>query len=432
MTLSGPIFGVIADDFTGAADIASMLARGGMRVIQAIGPFGAGVALEEADAVVIALKTRSVPAADAVDLSLAALHALQVAGIRQVQFKYCSTFDSTPQGNIGPVSDALAAAMGCAIVCHVPALPVNGRTVYEGHLFVGDTLLNESGMEAHPLNPMTDANLVRWLGHQTDRGVALVDHATLSRGAEAVSQRLAVLHSDGIGHVIGDAVDETDLATWSIVLQDVDFFAGGSGLATPLARAFAALEKYVAGSPMNTNGTGGEGNVLILAGSCSRATLSQIDVYRRAGGQIRQIDPVLLDDGTTQLESLTDWAADCLREGPVLIHASATPGDVERAQQILGRKRAGEVVEAALSELATKLAPLSQTGRVVVAGGETSGAVVSALGVAALSIEDEIDPGVPWTTALDGDGRAIVQLALKSGNFGAEDFFVRTGRLGAQ
>ncbi len=425
--MATPNLGVIADDFTGATDIGSMLVRGGMSVVQTIGPPAPDFAFGDADAVVVALKTRSIPAADAVTQSLVALKALQAAGVSQIQFKYCSTFDSTPEGNIGPVSDALAAELGCTQVVHVPALPVNGRTVYKGHLFVGDSLLHESGMQNHPLNPMTDANLLRWLRPQVVGDVALIDHSVLAKGADNVSMALA--ERSGAAHVIGDTTDADDLAVWAEVLQDARFFAGGSGLATPLAQRHVASRKGARAEQADIP-ISGEGHTLILAGSCSKATLAQIEAFQAAGGAIRQLDPLALDAGEITVEAIAEWAADTLGTGPVLIHGSARPEDVQQAQAQLGEARAGALIEEALSELAARLTSLPHLGRIVVAGGETSGAVVSRLKVAALKIGAEIDPGVPWTLALDASGAPVIPLALKSGNFGGDDFFFRTSQIG--
>ncbi|MEL7082287.1 MAG: 3-oxo-tetronate kinase [Pseudomonadota bacterium] len=422
-----PILGVIADDFTGATDIGSMLVRGGMKVIQTIGPPAANFDYGDVDAIVVALRTRSIPAADAVAQSLSALGALQQAGVSHVQFKYCSTFDSTPEGNIGPVSDALAAEVGCDQVVHVPALPVNGRIVFKGHLFVGDVLLHESGMQNHPLNPMTDANLVRWLGQQVPGQVGCVDHAALVAGADHAQEVLKACGS--ASHVIGDAIDDADLETWAELLQGARFFAGGSGLATPLARKLTP-KRASSPKPSVDIDAASSGHSLILAGSCSQATLAQIEVFRQSGKAVLQIDPISLDSGEMTIDSIAERVTEALQCGPVLVHGSASPEEVQKAQSALGVDRAGAVIETALSELANRLAPLPEVARIVVAGGETSGTVVSRLAVAALRIGEEIDPGVPWTMALDRAGKPVIPLALKSGNFGAPDFFLRTSKSG--
>jgi len=420
-----PILGIIADDFTGGTDIASMLRHGGMQVVQTIGPPQPWFPVD-ADALVIALKTRSVLVDDAISQSLSALQSLLDMGVQCVQFKYCSTFDSTPEGNIGPVSDALADALGCGLVAHVPALPVNGRSVFKGHLFVGNALLSASGMENHPLNPMTDANLVSWLGLQTDRRVGLIEHADIKAGPIRVCEKMTNLRKDGTRHVIGDAIDGADLRIWAEVLQNFEFFAGGSGLAKPLAQVFAEAGRYVPTNvPLSNEQHTEEGHTLILAGSCSATTLRQIECFRDAGGYILQIDPISLNDGSQTSNDLANQAADALLHGPVLIHSSGDPEYVKSVQDTLGSDRAGKIVEEILSELASTLATEPQTGQIIVAGGETSGAVVSALDVAALRIGSEIDPGVPWTMALGASGRPILPVALKSGNFGGDDFFVR-------
>jgi uncharacterized protein YgbK (DUF1537 family) len=424
--MTSAILGVIADDFTGATDIASMLVRGGMRVVQTIGvPSKALLRSIDADAVVVALKSRSIAAAEAVEQSLAAWAALSVLGVRQAYFKYCSTFDSTPAGNIGPVSEALAAVTGAPIVPHIPSLPVNGRTVYQGHLFVFDRLLNESGMETHPLNPMTDADLVRWLTRQAEHKVGLVGWARVAEGFKAISANLDLLIADGFGHVIGDAISDVDLTSWAQALADLPLVAGGSGLATPLARAHSARGRFKpATNPLSLAGAGRR-PALILAGSCSKATLGQIARFVGDGGAAHRIDPRDIATDPARVDQAIAWARQMMGARPVLIYASGIAEEVRAAQEALGEERAGRIAEEALSRIASELAGPDGAERIIAAGGETSGAVVSALGVAALSIGPEIDPGVPWTEALDAEGHHLGWLALKSGNFGAEDFFAK-------
>ncbi|MDB3928475.1 four-carbon acid sugar kinase family protein [Paracoccaceae bacterium] len=422
-----PFLGVIADDYTGATDIASMLVRGGMRTVQTIGIPSEKLAKSlQADAVVIALKSRSIAPEAAVAQSLEALARLQALGAKQIFFKYCSTFDSTPQGNIGPVSDALCAAIGAGTITHIPALPVNGRSVYQGHLFVGADLLNQSGMESHPLTPMTDANLVRWLGQQTTRRVALIGTDLLQQGIEAVQGALTNLGETGGGHVIGDTTRDSDLALWADVLRNAPLVAGGSGLATSLARCHMAGQPAQALAPPRG---GNDGNTLILAGSCSKTTLAQIETFRSQGGQCIHLDPLACGREDDHVNTLLTKVSDILKSTPVLVYASGTPQSVQAVQEKLGREQAGALIEAAFAEIARQAVPLPQTNRLVVAGGETSGAVVSALGITALQIGPEIDPGVPWTLALDTDGNIILPIALKSGNFGAMDFFCKTLKL---
>lgn len=422
-----PILGVIADDFTGATDIAAMLVRGGMRVVQTIGiPCADLLANIEADAIVVALKSRSIPAQEAIEQSLAAWWALAGIGVQQCYFKYCSTFDSTPEGNIGPVTEALAKALEVPTVAHIPALPVNGRSVYQGHLFVFDQLLNESGMEKHPLNPMTDANLVRWLTQQSQGEVALIAQADVAAGTDKIQARLDELEQAGVGQVIGDAVSAEDLAHWGKALVGVPLIAGGSGLATPLAQEHAALGHYQVTEQGNTLAAqAGQRPAVMLAGSCSQATLRQIERFQADGGFALRLDPREIAADPQCVEQAIAQAQQQLATTSVLVYASGTPEQVQAAQAELGAAQAGQLAEAALSRIAQALMPADGAGRLIAAGGETSGAVVSALGVAALRIGPEIDPGVPWTQALDSSGKVLGWLALKSGNFGAEDFFAK-------
>ena len=417
---AGPVLGVIADDFTGATDIASMLVGGGMRVVQTIGvPSKDLLASINADAVVVALKSRSIPAEDAVRLALAARAALAAAGVEQTFFKYCSTFDSTPAGNIGPVADALCGATGAKVVPHLPALPINGRTVYRGHLFVHDALLNESGMEHHPLNPMTDASVVRLLGAQTDLPVGLVPRPVVAGGAGAIGAMLERLEEDGCGHAIGDAIDDGDLGHWAEAIVGLPLVAGGSGVATPLARAHARAGRFRPAEALGA-AAGADLPLLVLAGSCSRATLQQIEAFGDRGHPVLRLDPL---GGEDAVEAAVAWVRARLEDGPALVHTSAAPDEVREVQDRLGADRAGALAEAALSRIALNVIRDGRAGRLVVAGGETSGAVVAALDVVALRIGAAIAPGVPWTEALSANGDRRCWLALKSGNFGGPDFF---------
>ena len=431
-----PRLGVIADDYTGATDIASMLVRGGMDTVQTIGTpsHSLGETLQ-ADAVVIALKSRSLAASEAVLQSLEALEKLQTLGVKQIYFKYCSTFDSTPEGNIGPVGDALCAALGVQTITHIPALPVNGRTVFQGHLFVGAQLLHQSGMKRHPLNPMSDANLVRWLGQQTPNPVHLVGNDLLQQGAAAIAKEIDRIDAQGGGHIIGDTVRDTDLPLWASVLQNSPLVAGGSGLATPLAQLHMAVPttkttaaqaptRLTALAPPHLDSRAQTGHALILSGSCSKATLAQIDAFKASGGRCLHLDPLTLSKDPNHLKAVLTSAIDALKTAPVLIYASGSPEEVQATQASLGVEAAGALVEAAFATLAKGAATLPQTSQLIVAGGETSGAVVSALGVAALQIGPQIAPGVPWTRALGADGKKLLPLALKSGNFGGPDFFI--------
>ncbi|MFG6667613.1 3-oxo-tetronate kinase [Halomonas sp. HNIBRBA4712] len=417
------VLGAIADDFTGATDLANNLVRGGMRCVQVIGVPETLPPLDDVDAVVVALKSRSCPASEAVNDSLKALDWLQGLGARQIFFKYCSTFDSTDKGNIGPVADALLERLNATQTVMVPAFPINGRTVYQGHLFVGDRLLNDSGMQHHPLTPMTDADLVRVLARQTPHGVGLVSRAVLAKGADVARQRLDTLREEGVRHVICDSVDDEDLKTLASATVELALVTGGSGLGQALPAQYREkgwLE--VIREPGRL--APACGSALVLSGSCSRATLAQVDDFltRHPTGGFALDPQALARDETHWNEALAFARARIEYGEPVLVYASADPEKVKAAQARLGVEKAGHLVEDALSQLAVALVDQG-VGRLLVAGGETSGAVVSALGITALRIGEQIDPGVPWTqTQRKG---ALLSLALKSGNFGGVDFFTR-------
>ncbi len=410
------LLGCIADDFTGATDLASTLVRGGMRTVQLIGvPTGPA---PDADAVVVALKSRTTPAADAVAESLAALRWLREAGCRQFFQKYCSTFDSTEMGNIGPVADALTGALQCGFALACPAFPANNRSVFQGHLFVGTALLSESGMEHHPLTPMRDSNLVRVLSRQTDGTVGLVPWATVRQGSAAIRRTMNGLKEQGRRYAIVDAITEADLLAIGQAAAEHALITGGSGVAIGLPANFRAAgllpqQADVAGLPA------APGHAAVLAGSCSRATLFQLGAARDRVPTL-ELDPLAVPDAQALARQALGWAEGKLGDTPVVIAASAPPDQVAALQAKLGRDAAGTLVEDTLATIAAGLVAAG-VRRMVVAGGETSGAVVSRLRVRQLRIGAEIDPGVPWTFA-EGDGPAM-RLALKSGNFGGRDFF---------
>ncbi len=416
------LFGAVADDFTGATDLANTLVRGGMRTVQLIDVPPPDLPPPDADAVVVALKSRTIPASDAVAQSLAALDWLRRAGARQAMFKYCSTFDSTEAGNIGPVADALLDAVGGDFTIFCPAFPENGRTIFNGYLFVGDGLLSESGMRHHPLTPMTDPSLVRVLARQTPHRVGLVRFADVRRGPEAIRAAFAGLRAQGVRHAIVDAVGDEDLRAIGAAMADLPLITGGSGIALGVPDNFrhaGLLPGGVAADALPAVG----GPVAVLSGSCSTATLGQVEAMRAAGRPVFEIDPLAPMTGGDQAAAALDWAMQRLAGGgPVLISASAPPERVRVAQERLGREQAGTLVEAVLAAVAVGLRQRAGVRRFVVAGGETSGAVVKSLGVTGLRIGSQIDPGVPWTASLDDPPLA---LALKSGNFGAADFFLR-------
>ncbi|MCS6778473.1 MAG: four-carbon acid sugar kinase family protein [Geminicoccaceae bacterium] len=414
------LLGAIADDFTGATDLCNMLVRNGMRTVQLIGVPRGDLELDEVDAITIALKSRTVPAKEAVALSLEALEWLQRQRARQVFFKYCSTFDSTPEGNIGPVGDALADRVDAAIAIACPAFPETGRTIYMGHLFVGDRLLSETHMAHHPLTPMTDPDLVRVLGRQTPRKVGLVAWPSVRRGAAFIRDRLTALRHEGFRWAIVDCLEDADLLAIGEAVADHPLVTGGSGVAMGLPANFRRQGLLPERGAEAAALPPVPGPALVLAGSCSAATLGQIEAFREHR-PARRLDPLALAKGE-EVREVIAWAREHLPTGPVLIYASAPPEEVRRVQERLGRDRAGAVVEEAMAAIARELVA-SGVRRLVVAGGETSGAVVKALAIEGLAIGPQIDPGVPATVTI-GRGPRLA-LALKSGNFGRRDFFLR-------
>jgi len=413
------LLGVVADDFTGASDIANTLARGGLRTVLAVGQPAPERDFGPLDALVVALKTRSIAPADAVAQSVAALGALHARGARRFIFKYCSTFDSTPSGNIGPVADALLERLGASFTIHCPAMPANGRRVFGGYLYVGDVLLSESGMRDHPLNPMRDANLVRVLGAQTSGRVGRIDFAVVRRGRAAIAQAIREAASAGVRHAIVDAVDDDDLRALGEAAIDADLplIAGGSGIALGMrAGDGGSLREADAADRLPLI----DGPAAVLAGSCSRATLAQI-AYARTRLPVFDLSQGSLDEPPARVAEALAWADTAIGERPVLVVASDTPERVEQNQRRYGAAEASARVERVLVGIARGLQARG-VRRFIVAGGETSGAVVDGLAIDALRIGPQIDPGVPWTATF---GERPVALALKSGNFGAEDFFVR-------
>lgn len=411
------LLGCIADDLTGASDLALMLAREGLRTVQVVGIPGIDEPAPECDAIVISLKSRTIPPREAVAQSLAALEWLRCAGSRQYFFKYCSTFDSTPDGNIGPVADALLDALGGDFTIACPAFPANRRTIYLGHLFVGDDLLSNSSMRHHPLTPMTESNLVAVLGRQTPHKVGLVPFDVVSAGAEPISARFADLRAQGVRHAIVDALTDGNLRAIGTACRDLALVTGGSGVAMGLPENFRArrlVPDRRGIEPLSET----HGYAAVIAGSCSAMTLRQV-AEMQARHPSFVIDPLAIAAGDDVAGAALAWALPKLANGPVLVYASAPPDRVADIQERLGRAEAGEIVERTLATVARGLVAAG-VGRLVVAGGETAGAVVAALGAKTLRIGPEIAPGVCWSQTIDKRG---ICLALKSGNFGDADFF---------
>jgi uncharacterized protein YgbK (DUF1537 family) len=411
------VLGAIADDFTGATDLASTWARQGVQVVQTIGvPDDAAVA-EGAEAIVVALKSRTAPTDEAVAESLAAHRWLKSVGARQIVFKYCSTFDSTPMGNIGPVADALLQEIGETFTVVCPAFPTNGRTVYQGHLFVGTQLLSDSPMRDHPLTPMRDSSLIRLMEAQTSHPVGLIPLAVVNSGAAPVFKCMAELRAQGVVYAVTDALSDDDLLTIGVAIKDLPLVTGGSGVGMGLPQNFRG--QGLLAHPATTWVPQVSGRELVLAGSCSVATRAQLaDVTDEWPS--RKITTDELARGAELVDELVQWALDSSSPFPVVVYASAAPEELMESQARYGTLEAGRKVEEILSALAARL---HKEGfrRIVVAGGETSGAVSLALGVRTLRIGAEIAPGVPWCEVI-GSERPLA-VALKSGNFGGPRFF---------
>jgi 3-dehydrotetronate 4-kinase len=411
--------GCVADDYTGASDLANTLARQGLRTIQTIGIPVAGFDLSGIDAVVIALKSRSIPARGAVAVSRSAAAWLREQGADHVLFKICSTFDSTDAGNIGPVTDALRADCGSPMVVVTPAFPATARTVYQGNLFVGAVLLNESPLKDHPLNPMRDANLQRVLGRQTATRIGLVALDVVDAGVEAMRHRLAQLGRDGCGMAIVDAVFDRHLHTIGTVALDYPLATGASGIGLGLAAALVGSGRVTPSPAAGLASVGGY--AAMLAGSCSAATLAQIDAVSAQLPVLRLDAARLVADAEGEAEAALAWAVPRLADGPVLIASSAPPDRVAVLRARADAESTGPIIEQALATIAAGLVTAG-TRRLIVAGGETSGAVVDRLGVSGFLIGAEIAPGVPVLRALSA-ARPDMLMALKSGNFGGPHFF---------
>ncbi len=422
-----PILGCIADDLTGAADLANNLVRAGMRVILAIDA-PAGQAPPDADAVVVALKSRSIPAPEALAQSLQSCRWLRHQGVRQIYFKICSTFDSTPKGNIGPVIEALMEELDCAFSVVAPAFPDNDRTVYKGHLFVGDVLLSESGMRSHPLNPMTDANLVRFLELQlhgaNQRKTGLIDYASVAVSADAIRARITALRMAGVSIAIADTLNNDDLYRLAAALREDPMVTASSGLAIalPAQWGFKASRATAQLPPA-------QGRRAIVSGSCSAAANAQVLHFLEGGGSAFSLDPTrLAKDAGALIEQALTWARQCWSRDtsqPLLVYSTSPPEAVKAAHQRLGAARCGELIEHALAAI-TRALVFQGAGQLVVAGGETAGVCIRALEIKQMRIGPQIDPGVPWCYAAAPHlPLGHLHLALKSGNFGSGNFFTK-------
>ena len=409
------LLGCIADDFTGATDLANNLVRAGMRVIQTVGVPSADLE-SEVDAVVVALKSRTIDPEQAVEQSLGALAWLKKIGAQQIYFKYCSTFDSTPEGNIGPVTSALMKSLQTDFTVVTPAFPDNGRTIVKGHLFVGDVLLSDSSMRNHPLTPMTDSNLVKLMQTQFAGRVGLIDYKVVSKGHKAIKEKIAEMTKDGISAAVVDAFSNDDLMELGVAVKDLPLVTAGSGLAIGLAQNFGLKPNHSHALLPNP-----QGHRAILSGSCSEMTQKQVAHFKKQGNPSYALDPLELAQNGSYLDKAISWAKLQFDKGagPILIYSTSSPEQVKSVQKVLNVQQAGELVEKAMGELALALVGMG-VGQLLVAGGETSGVCVQSLKVLQMQIGPQIDPGVPWCFSKTP---SHLHLALKSGNFGREDFF---------
>ena len=409
--------GCIADDFTGATDLANMLVKGGLKTIQLLGTPRKSDVVPSVDAVIIALKTRTIPVEEAIEQSLRALNWLKSAGAEKFFFKYCSTFDSTDDGNIGPVIDALMADLETPFTIACPAFPETERTIFKGHLFVGDKLLSDSPMKYHPLTPMKDSNLVSTLSRQTSQKVGLVQYTDILGGPSEIRKAFDQLRKEDVAIAITDVLNDEHLYFLGEAVKDFKLITGGSGIALGIPSQLKSRnnhkEKITAHKLPKVLG-----KELILSGSCSEMTLAQVNEFSKKYRTLK-LNPIELAESNSSLDNAVDWVIQAKGEEPILVYASAPPDAVNEAQKRLGRDLASSTVENALAKIASAAV---QNGfrRIVVAGGETAGAVVSNLGIKGIMIGEQIDPGVPTTVSI---GNPSIGLVLKSGNFGSADFF---------
>jgi uncharacterized protein YgbK (DUF1537 family) len=410
------LLGCIGDDFTGSSDLANTLSKQGMRTVQYTG-IPKVPAVADVEAGVVALKSRSIAPAEAIHQSLAALAWLQVQGCEQIFFKYCSTFDSTPEGNIGPVMDALADALDAHSVIVCPAFPGTGRSIYQGHLFVKDTLLSESGMQNHPLTPMTDPDIRRFLALQSNNAIGHVNAESVLAGAEQIKQALNKEHEAGKRLIVVDALRDADLMEIGVAADGLPLITGGSGVALGLPANFSRRGKIVA---KQTRWQGQSGQCIVLSGSCSIATRAQVTLHSETHPSY-EIDAVKVIQGELTAKMVVDWLLTA--EGIPLVFSSAEPAAVAAIQKQFGREVSAEALESFFADIARQLVKGGVT-KILTAGGETSGAVVEGLQLNTLEIGPEIDPGVP---ALRANSDLVI--ALKSGNFGAPDYFQKAARV---
>lgn len=407
------IIGCIADDFTGASDAASFLVKGGMQTILFNGIPQEKERTESCQAIVIALKTRTQKTEDAVKETLKAAEWLKENGAKQLYIKYCSTFDSTPKGNIGPIMDALLEKYEVPTTILCPALPVNGRVVKDGNLYVNGIPLNQSSMKDHPLTPMWDSDVGKLMRDQSRYDCVKISCGEMNK-PEEVQKKIRLFGAEKPHfYVIPDF--ETGKDARSIVQNfgKLPILSGSSGILTELAGQYKLEKSTTLKTDERTIGSG-----LLLAGSCSQATRSQIAFVQKNGIKSKRMDPLKLLAGEQTEQELWDFIQ--TNHTDVLIYSSDTPESVRKVQQA-GREQIAELLERTMANLAKRALQAGYT-RLVIAGGETSGAVTKALGYRSYMIGTSVAPGVPIMIPRENKN---VRLVLKSGNFGQEDFLKR-------
>lgn len=407
------VLGCIADDFTGASDAASFLVKGGMRVKLYNGVPKENTGTDDAQAIVIALKSRTSNKEQAVACSLQAADFLKAQGVQQIYFKYCSTFDSTPDGNIGPVADALMEHLNvsCSLLC--PSLPINGRTVSNGKLYVNGVPLSESHMKDHPLNPMWDSHIAELMRPQSKYSCEVLRQSQMT---DSQLQALFHRHTDPF-YIVPDYETEADGQMICEFFGKMPFLTGGSDLLAHLAEKWSKTTDCSGTIPESAV----SGQALLIAGSCSKATLEQIEHYKSQGFPTIKLDPFLMMNGQQILDEVWDFIEkNTTEDKAVLLYSSDTPEMVSKYQS-LGSERVAELLENSAAFLAKRAVEHGFT-RIISAGGETSGAVTKGLGFSSYWIGESVAPGVPIMVPSDHPG---IRLILKSGNFGQQDFFTR-------
>ncbi len=413
------LFGALADDLTGGMELAAMLVAQGVRCGFTTDPAAAASLDPGLDALVIAQKTRVIPAGEAVAAFRHGAQVLRARGARQLFFKYCATFDSTDDGNIGPCADLLRALTGARLTAFCPSFPEAGRRVFQGHLFADDMLISESPKRFDPLTPMPDPSLVRTLQRQTATRVGLIPQQVVHAGPAALRAHARALEDEGIGFAIADAAEPADLAAVAALTWDWPLMTGNSSICAyfpALWRTHGWLARESAVAPLPA--VAGPG--VVLAGSCADRSIAQLRAFER-DRPVHWIDVERALDGTDVVAEALDWSLRQLPDGPVAIATSAPADTIGRIQARLGKHEAAAVAEDILGRLAQRLRRAGVT-RFVVSGGETSGAVLAHLGIDRLQVGPYAGPGIARAVAQDGD--AFLALCLKSGKLGPEDMLL--------